>query len=282
MDFLENPDVEDLAEHHAGQILDLQDREAKRIMRSYRRVRQDLRDRLEQLPAGSFSAQRARGMLVQIDAALEAMQTGILGDMDSAAESAALLGVDHLATEVKRWDRKFKGAVTPIDLDAVRAAAVDDTFLFNQGELYKSGMTAYSSGLRRRFQQGLLDATIAGDSMAQTIADLNAKIGKTFLGEEWKLERLVRTELHNVYSMGKLNGMSELADGPMPDLMKTLFHPMDKRTGDDSKRLNRNNPIVPVDDPFIEDSTGKTLTYMAPPNRPNDRAILIPYRKSWK
>lgn len=71
-------------------------------------------------------------------------------------------------------------------------------------------------------------------------------------------------------------------DGEIPDLKKTLFHPMDNRTGKDSKRLSQNNPIVPINEPFIEYSTGKKLEYMAPPNRPNDRAILIPYRDEWK
>ena len=57
---------------------------------------------------------------------------------------------------------------------------------------------------------------------------------------------------------------------------------MDKRTGEDSKILARNNPIVPIDEPFVENSTGKELVYMHPPNRPNDRAIMIPYRDSWR
>ena len=78
--------------------------------------------------------------------------------------------------------------------------------------------------------------------------------------------------------MKKLWGDGE---GTIPDLKKTLYHPMDKRTGEDSKWLNKNNLIIPVDEPFKYTWNGQVREYMAPPDRPNDRSILIPYRESW-
>lgn len=106
-------------------------------------------------------------------------------------------------------------------------------------------------------------------------------VGKFFLGEEWKLTRIVRTEMHGMYNYSKMNGMSELQEQRLPDLMKTLMHPLDKRTGKDSKALAQENPIIPIDEPFKFKWNGKTRTFMAPPDRPNDRAILVPYRESW-
>jgi hypothetical protein len=275
MAFFDDPSVEDLATNHVNEVLSLEEDEAKPIIKSYRRVRHELRDRLDSLPTGSFSAQRVRAIMVQVDAALASMTSDLMDGMKSAGQSAAELGIGHIIDEIDKWNKHFEGAVIPINIDAVKVASNTKNLLINQ---YESSMDAYSSSLRGRIANGLMDATVQNSTMGEVVQTLS----KTFLGEEWKLERIVRTELHNIYNRGKLDGMGDIQEEDLPDLQKTLFHPMDSRTGDDSKRLNRHNPIVNIDDPFIEDSTGKTLVYMAPPNRPNDRAILIPYRKAWK
>jgi hypothetical protein len=60
-----------------------------------------------------------------------------------------------------------------------------------------------------------------------------------------------------------------------------MVHPMDERTGQDSKELASRNPVIDIDKPFKQNYNGKELVFMAPPNRPNDRAILIPFRASY-
>jgi hypothetical protein len=277
-DFFEDGEVEEVAISHIEAIRSLEDREAQKILKAYRRVRQDLRDRLDILDSDSFSAQRLRSTLLQVELAIKEMTEGLKRDFGGSADLAAVAGVEDLVTEIRRWDKAFTGEAVAINLDAVAIASNTRNFLFNR---YEVSMQAYSETLRARIAQGLTDAVVAQDSFSEAVA----RIGKTFLSEEWKLQQIVRTELHNVYNLGKINGMTELwgeGEGPIGDLKKTLFHPMDHRTGEDSKRLAQKNPIVPIDEPFVEYSTGKRLEYMAPPNRPNDRAILIPYRDAWK
>lgn len=275
MGFFDEPTVEEVAQRHISEVMKLEESEAKRVIAAYKRIRHELRDRLDTLPRGSFSQQKAAAALAQVEGALAAMNESLLTEMNSSAENLAGSGVEDLFDELRRYDRKFLGAATPINVDAVAIASDTQNLLFNR---YESSLSAYSSAMRARMAQALVDAEIAKMGWGEVVSGLS----KTFLGEEWRLERIVRTELHNVYNQAKIKGMIEVRDQDMPDLMKTLFHPMDHRTGKDSKRLAQNNPIVPIDEPFKERSTGKLLTYMAPPNRPNDRAILIPYRKSWK
>lgn len=267
-------DVVDMAENHAEAVRGLETKEADRIMKLYKRVRQDLRDRLDTLPSGSFSAQHARSALLQVEQALAEMNRILTKEMGDSGTSAAELGVKHLIKEIKTWDREFIGAATPISLDAVRIATDTKNFLFNK---YEASISSYSESLRSRIANGIAQSAVEG----VTADELIGRLGRTMLGEEWRLQRMVRTELQGVYSLGKLNGMLDLRENEMPDLMKTLYHPMDNRTGKDSKWLNSHNPIVPVDEPFDESSTGKEVIYMYPPNRPNDRAIMIPYRKAW-
>ena len=160
----------------------------------------------------------------------------------------------------------------------VEAAAKTQKFLFNQ---YDASIDAYNSMLRAKMAQSLTESVVAQD----TTGDVIQRLGQVFQGEQWKLEQITRTELHGVYARGKLSGMQELwneGEGTIPDLKKTLFHPMDKRTGKDSIWLNKNNLIVPVDEPFRYKWNGVERVYMAPPDRPNDRSILIPYRDSWQ
>lgn len=269
--------VEEMASEHLSVILSLEDRQAARLVRSYAKVRQELRDRLTTIPSGSFTAQKMRATLVQLEGALQAMNKNLNADIKEGSLEAAQLGVDNLVKELNKWNTKFTGSFVPINLKTVEIVADTSNLLFNR---YDASISSYSEFLRARMAQSLTESVISGDNLS----DVTDRLGKTFLAEQWKLEQISRTELHNVYSQGKLAGMVSLygdGEGTIPDLMKTLFHPMDSRTGKDSIILNSNNPIVPVDEPFVEDSLGKESVYMAPPNRPNDRAILIPYREAW-
>lgn len=276
--FFEDETVQDISDNHLDQILSLEQTESERIIKLYRRVRHQLRDRLDYIPKGTFTEAKLKGALVQVELAINAMSEELAKGMSDSAEKSAIKGIEHLIKEVNKFNKNFTGSVIPINLDAAVIATDTDNFLFNR---YKVSIDAYSAGIRSRIASGITEAIV----QQQTLDEVVGSIGRTFQGEEWKLQQIARTELHNVYSQGKLRGMGELwneGKGDIPDLQKTLFHPMDKRTGADSKRLAQNNPIVDIDEPFVESSLGHKVTYMAPPNRPNDRAILIPYREGWK
>lgn len=275
--FFDDEEVNDIAQSHAEAVGNLEESEVPKILKNYKRVRQDLRDRLDAIPKGTFTAQRMQGTLMQLDAAIKEMSGNLLDDFGLGAITAATDGIQNLLNELKIWNKKFDGSVVPINLNVVAAATDTKNFLFNQ---YDSSIQSYNQLLRQRMAQSLTQSVIAQDNTSDVISSL----GKVFMGEEWKLQQIVRTELHNVYNVGKLRGMSDLWDegkGDIPDLKKTLYHPMDKRTGKDSVYLSQHNPVVSVDEPFVEYSLGYRSEYMAPPNRPNDRAILIPFRESW-
>lgn len=277
-EFFTDSEVEDIALDHIEAIQSLSEREAERVTKAYKRVRQELRDRLDALGSGTFTAQKTRGAMMQVDLALNKMAQDVNDEMDSSSLTASTMGIENLIKEIEKWNKKFTGAVLPINLNVVAVATDVSEMLFNKRE---ASLRAYNESIRSQMANSIADATIAQSTMGELVTN----IGRFFLGEEWKIQRIVRTELHNVYNKGKIRGMTDLwgnGEGDIPDLKKTLFHPMDSRTGEDSKRLNRNNPIVLIDEPFVEYSTGKRLEYQSPPNRPNDRAILIPFREEWK
>lgn len=283
MAFFEDPKVNELAQRHIKDISKLEESESKALLRRYRDIRRELADRLALTPGDTFTAQRLRGVLVQVDAAISQMGSSLKAGMAESGQKASIRGSDHLIREIQKFDKEFTGAATPIDLDKFRISNDTTSLLANQ---YDVSIDAYSQQVRADISRGLTNAAIEQTSFYETTQRLN----KFFLGEEWKLLRIARTELHNIYSLSKQNGLQDIKEQFLPDLKKTLFHPMDERTGADSKQAAQANLIVAVDKPFRYVFTrvradgsvvSEERVFMVPPDRPNDRSIMIPYRDSW-
>lgn len=274
MAFFEEVDELGIVEQHIQSLQRLEEGKSKDLLRTYREVRRELRDRLDTLPGDTFTAQRLRGVLLQVETAIAAMGDGLKRDLNEAGIDLGTSGVDQLVSEIKKFSRHFEGAVIPINVDALAIATDTNNFLINQKE---ASIDAYSEDVRQLMVQQITQASLEQISLAQ----LTQRIGRFFLGEEWKLLRIGRTELHNIYNVAKMKGMNDIKDRFLPDLKKTLIHPIDSRTGEDSKKLARENPIIEIDKPFKFSFKGKERVFMAPPDRPNDRAILVPVREAW-
>lgn len=274
-DFFDEVDDMGIVERHIQGVLRLEEDEATKLMRSYSQIRRDLRDRLDRTRADTFTAQQLRGLLAQIEGAIAAMNESLAGNMGASAERAALRGVDDLMREMRTFGKRFPGAVPAIDLNTALIAQDTANFLVNR---YEASLNAYGADLLGQISAGITNAAIQGDLDFSEVSD---RVAKFFIGEEWKLARIARTELHNVYNLGKQNGMIETRDGFVPDLKKALIHPMDSRTGDDSKFAADLRLVVDIDKPFEYTWKGKKRSFMVPPDRPNDRSILVPYREAW-
>jgi hypothetical protein len=282
-DFFDEVDASGIIENHIQSVLKLEDSQANKLLRRYKEVRVELRDRLDRMPINkdkpSFSAQQLRGVLAQIDGAITAMNQSLQGEMADASLTAALSGVKDQLKEIKFFEKEFlkhplTGAVVPINLNVQLVAEDTSNFLMMK---YNSQIEAYGQDIRSNLIQVLTNESLAESPYSTVIQ----KLGAYFQGEEWKLHRLARTELHNIYNLGKLNGMKEVSGSALPDLKKTLFNPMDNRTASDSRYVEKLKLIVDLDQPFIYTWNGKRRSYMVPPDRPNDRSILVPYRQAW-
>lgn len=283
MPFHEDPQVRDIVQSHIEQVMKLEESEAERLRKRYRQIRQELRDRLDVLNQDTFTAQRVRSVLVQIEGALEAMKFGLDDGMREAAKKAALRGSDDLIREIEQFDSIFSGAVREINIDRVLIAENTENYLFNR---YDASISAYSEALRSQVARQISDFAIEEIPMTEVVS----RISRFFIGEEWKVMRLARTEIHHVYNMSRQNTLFAVADDE-PTLKKTLFHPMDERTGKDSKQAAAKDLVVDVDKPFKytfqrRRADGSIVeeerVFMVPPDRPNDRSIMVPYSKEWE
>jgi hypothetical protein len=274
MSFFDELDSIDIIEEHVKQVTTLEESQARGLLKRYKEIRQELRDRLDRLPGDRFSAQQLRGVLTQVDGAIIAMGESLKTGMSDSAGDMALKGVQDALKEIKVFQDYFKGAVVPININAQLVAQDTQNFLINQ---YEASINAYSEGVRSDLVQ-----TLTMESLAETpYSTIIRKLGAYFQGEEWKLQRIARTELMSILSMGKTNAMIAVRDDTLPDLKKARYTPRDNRTAADSIYADGLNLIADLDEPFKYKWKGKMRVFFGT-DRPNDRSITIPYRKAWE
>ncbi len=273
--FFTQVDAMGIVEQHIREVLKLEDSQAKQILSSYSEVRNDLVSRLSKARSGTFTAQHLRGVLGQVEGAILAINKKLQGNMVQGAYESALKGVDHLLKELSVFDSEFTGAVTRINLRAAMVAKDTSQLLVTR---YETNLDSYGRDLLRQISNGLFSATLGETSYHEVVG----RIATFFDQEPWKLHRIIRTELHGIYNRGKIDGMNALVENDdMPDLRKTLMHPMDERTGMDSKLAASLRLVADLDKPFSYVWKGKRREFMTPPDRPNDRSIMVPYRTAW-
>jgi len=278
MAFFQDPTVTDLVQSTIEKVDAMEEAQQKRLLKVFRKTRRELQDRLLTIPEGTFTEQQLRVTLVQVDAAIRAINRDLKDGMVDAGEIMATKGISTLVYEIEKMSKYFDGSVTPLNMKGILAATDPNTFLVNK---YEASLDAYSEALRAQITGNIVQSMAMRDTQERTVSRLVSDVGKYFIGEEWKLNRLVRTELHNVYNFSKMQGLGQIQEETIPDLKKALMHPMDKRTGEDSKELARMNPVVDIDEPFRFNWKGTERVFQFPPDRPNDRSILVPYREEW-
>lgn len=278
IDFHTDETVTDIVQRHINGVMALEDDEAKKLIKKYKAIRYELRDRLDTIHAtsgrDSFTAQRLRGVIVQVEAAIQAMSGSLKDGINEASKTIALKGVNDVISETNEFNREFSGAVIPININRVAVSLESENFLINK---YESSIDSYSSDLRAQLVSSISNAAIEEISYPELVQ----RISQFFIAEEWKIHRIARTELHTVYNLGKYNGLVDIKDKFLPDLKKTLIHRIDTRTGDDSKKAKSLNLIVDIDKPFEYTYNKVKRTFMIPPDRPNDRSVMVPYREEW-
>lgn len=118
------------------------------------------------------------------------------------------------------------------------------------------------------------------------------------LGDEaqhaaWQIERVVRTETSAAFNQTQVDGMRLLLPA-LPQLEQrwtelvddATGRPLDSRVAVDS--IVMHGQITPVGDVFTMPSDPRApgklvgVTWSWPPNRPNDRAIVMPWHPEWR
>ncbi len=202
-----------------------------------------------------------------------------------------------LVADVARLSRTFTGSEVTLPID--EAAQLADVAGVREPTLLRihaNSMARYGANVVQDVGEGLAVSLLSGETPYEAIDRINDIID----GAWWQGERLVRTELAYSSSSAMFDGIAESAK-ELPQLkMRWEEHcddegrPLDNRVAVDSIALSGQVTeaggwfTMPSDAPW-PDAKGETevpdrlvgLSWQFPPNRPNDRAVLMPWSSDW-
>jgi len=236
-------------------------------------------------PGGaSFTATQNRVILAQIRDTLRSLNTGILDVTLDQAGKASDKATEDLFKYLKAADKAFKGiSDAPLIIDEAamfeRAKEGVNSSILNR--LVAKGEPA-KQGILNRYGQAVIDhfeETLSQSLIAKTPwEDVKAKLiaSSPFLQGapvSWA-ERIVRTETMGAFNRANQEA-AEAANETLGDAVKILAATFDDRTGWDSYQVH--GQIRRLDEPFNWNGGA----YDHPPNRPNDREVVIIHRIAW-
>jgi len=262
----------------------------KRLKKTLEQAQFDLNKRITQAAGLSgagkepFSLTRMRTTLIQIEAVIVDLNKGMKGVVVDQAGKAAQMAASEQLEYMAKAERRFKGinASLPLDKVALTDKAVSRTnasvlrrISGDPANPARPGVLArYGTNVMGKFEEQMRIGMLTNKSWAEMRADM---IGQSpFLQQapaSWA-ERLLRTETMAAQNRSGWETTRQ-AQEELGDMVKILSATFDDRTGWDSYLVH--GQIRKPDEAF----EGPFGTYQHPPNRPNDREVVVPHRVSW-
>ena len=271
----------------------------ERLRSVYVKAASEVMAKLERLGKGStgFSHHHLQMALAQLKAGQIYIDDQMLGELNAATREAQVESLHTLVRNYKRLEKHFSGhaPVLPIE-EAARFAGVIDKSRGSLLRQHKTSIKRYGMAVIEKAQ----DAMSVSAASGETLDDAIGRVHEVVEGEWWQAERIARTESAYAYNSSHAEGIKEIAKEDVDVWMQwTEFcgpdgAPLDIRVGVDSIALNGQVAppggvfTMPATAPFpdakgntkVDDSlVGKTWEF--PPDRPNDRATILPWKKEW-
>lgn len=248
----------------------------------YRDVRIELLDRLKRFESkdGRVEPSSLRAMLVQADAVVGLMGDGLERHLADVSRTAVEMGARHGVDEFATLERHFKGTTPVLQLDAPRVFAglvegVDRSLVRRRSVRARTWSLGQAEQIERRMSVGVA----TGKPLYDIVADVQSDLAT----ERWKAERIVRTESSMAHASAKQEVIASVEKEIGRPMQKKLIETFDDRTGDDSFLIH--GQTVDAGKPFAwMRRRGKGWVreeYMTPPNRPQDRSVMIPWDPEW-
>lgn len=274
MSFFNNVDDIRLIEKNIQRLQGLEENQAKKMLKVFIEARKRIKAQLNEVTEGTFTEAQLSISMAQIDTIISSLESTILSQSALGFDITRDQSVDDIVKEIRVFSKEFEGVARAIPTDRVIQSIDSENLLLGR---YRSSLNAYTASMRDYIQRELTQAAISSEPTVRAVNRMTDGLQM----QEWKILRIARTELHNIYNATKNESMKNIQENEIPDLKKSLFHPMDSRTAADSKYANRLELVVDIDKPFKYNFKGAERVFYFPPDRPNDRSIIVPYRKEW-
>lgn len=272
----------------------LLDRRGGDAMRRYFNQAQDRLERmLSRMARGSkrepLTPLQAQQLLQQVRAAQQDVAQRISKVFRSVLEEAQEEGVDQATQAVEELDRNVSGAL--LSLPTTDLAVKERLLDRRAATLDTSNANAWSNFGTALF--GAAAASAASSlSLQESPMDAIDRLREAADGVWWQAERIIHTEMAYAYNQAQADAIAEVAPF-LEGLEKRWCElvddatglPLDNRVGTDSIALH--GQVVEHSGLFVmppEPSVHRSFwnrSWFSSPNRPNDRSITMPWRKSW-
>ncbi len=283
-------------EHHARLERIAEKRGVSRLKRVYQDSQAEVAAKLKRLvktgKGQAFTAHQHRVVLAQLTHGQAYMADRLAGELTDAARDAQRDVLRSLSRDIGRLEHKFTGTspVLPLE-DAARFQGVMDERDTSLLRRHESSMREYGAGNVVKMEDELSKSLLQGE----TPVDAVDRVLEVMDGEWWQGERIVRTELAWAANATQVDGIMAARE-VVPELMlqwRELVSddgsPLDERVGVDSMALHGQVVVpgemftCPARAPKGEE-VPDALAYEEiafPPSRPNDRAVVSPWRAEW-
>lgn len=269
---------------------------SRNLRRVLSRAEVDLVRRLAdmKIPGSSFTRANLETALIHVRATLKDLRAGIKDTVVAGAKPAAEYATEGTIRYLNGMEKTFKGVTTqPLALD--EAAMFEQSVVGARSSILRrlgsSGTGApgaaavevpakmgildrYGLNVIGDFEQTLTTGVLARKPWNEVKADLIGRSSFLQGKPAFWAERIIRTEMMGAYNRASWEANRE-ADDQLGDMVKILSATFDDRTASDSYAVHGQ---IRFPDEAFESWFG---LYQHPPNRPNDREIVVPHRISW-
>lgn len=270
-----------LLAEHVAQLGALTWEARARVLRLVCAQLRRLRARVYALPGDAWSESIRDQVLLALAGALGTVQRATLAELTRELERTWVLGARGVARELTVLDQAMLGVAPGLRWDVARWYA-DQVGAYSKARIttMETSLRRYGAATASQVTTEIAGAATVGDSWADVRPAVWRRVERVVQGRQWMVDRIIATEMSAAFNGARLQAMvAEDAVAPRPEdrMLKRLVATFDDRTGRDS--YLQAGQTVPVRQPFVDVKSGRA--YMAPPNRPHDREIVVPWRLSY-
>jgi len=243
--------------------------------------------------ASPFTIQKAQSMLAQARQGLVRLSVHLGAAMNEQTVIAQESSANAMIMAVKRMEKVASGAVVQLPIEqAARFAGVVDARRTSLMSLNTRSMAKYGASVVVKVEQTIGVGLLQGLSGFEMVQGVSEVIG----GELWRAERIARTETAWAYNATQMDAIGATKK-TFPDIMMrwveyvadVTLAKLDARVGDDSCAMHGQlaRPGASFGMPLVNPPNLKIspsmlgMQWTFPPNRPNDRSVLQPWRPGW-
>ncbi len=269
-------------------------RGAAKLKGVYDQAQADVIRRLEALGRGSstFTAHHLRMMAIQIRQGQMRMAAKLADELGDLTKEVQIESLNTLIKSVVKLEKHFTGAAPELPIEEVaRFKGVIDKKKTSLMRMHQTSMSHYGARMVGKMENELAVSLAAGETLDGAVSRVHGVARNEF----WQAERIARTESAWAYNATHADGIVAIAKH-MPDLWQRWTElvsddgqPLDDRVGLDSISLH--GEVVRPGGMFTCPPTTRDgrlvprglagAQFAFPPSRPNDRAVVVPWKPSW-